>query len=191
MEEGPPAPGSEAAASPPLAAEDLALARRILAGDDRAFDAFYEANVGRVYAVALRMSGDPAKARRLTQDAFVRGWERLGSYRGDSRLSSWLHRIAVNVVIESGRRRARWWRRLAPAEAGLAVGDEAARRPGLRLDLERAIAALPDRAREALVLRDVEGHSYVEIAALMGVATGTAKAQVHRARGLVREMLER
>lgn len=190
MAEGPAAPGSVAAA-PPLAAEDLALARRILAGDDRAFDAFYEANVGRVYAVALRMSGDPAKARRLTQDAFVRAWERLGSYRGDSRLSSWLHRIAVNLVIESGRRRARWWRRLAPAEAGLAVGDDAARRPGLGLDLERAIAALPDRAREALVLRDVEGHSYVEIAALMGVATGTAKAQVHRARGLVREMLER
>ena len=183
--------GPEAGPAATEPAGDAALAARILAGDDRAFDAFYEANVGRVYAVALRMSGDPARARRLTQETFVRAWERLGSYRGDSRLSSWLHRIAVNVVIESGRRRTRWWRRLAPEDAGLDVGDTTAPRPGLRLDLERAIAALPERAREALVLRDVEGHSYAEIAELMGVATGTVKAQVHRARGLVREMLER
>lgn len=170
---------------------DLALARRILAGDDGAFDRFYESNVGRVHAVVLRMCGEETKARRLTQEAFVRAWERLETYRGDSRLSSWLHRIAVNVAIESGRRRSRWWGRLAPEPAGRSVGDATASRPGLRLDLERAIASLPDRAREALVLRDVEGHTYEEIASLMGVALGTVKAQVHRARGLVRERLER
>lgn len=172
-------------------AADLVLARRILAGDDGAFDAFYEANAGRVYAVALRMCGEEAKARRLTQESFIRAWERLDTYRGESRLSSWLHRIAVNVVIESGRRRTRWWGRLVAEPAGRSVGDAAASRPGLRVDLERAIAALPDRAREALVLRDVEGHTYEEIAGLMGVAVGTVKAQVHRARGLVRERLER
>lgn len=172
------------------AEDDLVLAARILAGDEPAFDAFYEANVGRVYAVTLRLCGDEARALRLTQEAFVRAWERLGSYRAESRLSSWLHRIAVNVALESGRRRNRWWRRLAPVEAGLSVRDATVSRPGLRLDLERAIAALPERAREALVLRDVEGHSYEEIAALMGVAIGTVKAQVHRARKLAREMLE-
>lgn len=171
--------------------EDLALARRILAGDDAAFDRFYESNVGRVYAVSLRLCGDESKARRLTQEAFIRAWERMGTYRGDSRLSSWLHRITVNVALESGRRRTRWWRRLVAEEAGLSRRDTGAARPGLRLDLERAIAALPDRAREAMVLRDVEGHSYREIASLMGVAVGTVKAQVHRARALVREKLER
>lgn len=173
------------------AGDDLDLARRIRAGDDRAFDIFYEANVGRVYAVTLRLCGDEAKARRLTQEAFVRAWERLDTYRGGSRLSSWLHRIAVNVALESGRRRSRWWRRLVPEEAGQAIPETARQRPELRIDLERAIAALPERAREALVLRDVEGHSYEEIAALMGVALGTVKAQIHRARTLVREMLER
>ena len=177
--------------APGSAAEDLALARRILAGDERAFDAFYEANVGRVYAVTLRLCGDGSKARRLTQESFVRAWERLGSYRGESRLASWLHRIAVNVALEAGRRRSRWWGRLAPSDAGLGVSDRAADRPGLRVDLERAIAGLPPRAREALVLRDVEGHSYEEIAALMGVAVGTVKAQVHRARNLLMERLER
>lgn len=179
--------GAETAGGP---GEDLDLARRIRAGDERAFDAFYEANVGRVYAVSLRLCGDESKARRLTQETFVRAWERLETYRGGSRLSSWLHRIAVNVALESGRRRTRWWRRLAPEQAGLAIPDRARPRPGLRIDLERAIAALPERAREALVLRDVEGHSYEEIATLMGVAIGTVKAQIHRARSLVREMLE-
>lgn len=144
-----------------------------------------------MYAVALRMCADESKARRLTQEAFVRAWERIGTYSGRSRLSSWLYRIAVNVVIESGRRRRRWWGRLAPEPAGLGVGDTAAVRPGLRLDLERAIATLPERAREALVLRDIEGHTYEEIAELMDVAVGTVKAQVHRARRLVRERLER
>ena len=170
---------------------DVDLARRIRAGDDRAFDLFYEANVGRVFAVTLRLCGDESKARRLTQETFVRAWERMESYRGGSRLSSWLHRIAVNVALESGRRRTRWWRRLVPEEAGADVPERAGALPGARVDLERAIAALPDRAREALVLRDVEGHSYEEIAALMGVAIGTVKAQIHRGRSLVREMLER
>ena len=170
---------------------DLEIARRILAGDDDAFDRFYEANAGRVYAVSLRLCGEPAKARRLTQETFVRAWERMATYRGASRLSSWLHRIAVNVAMESGRRRSRWWKRLAPENAGLLVRDALAARPGTRVDLERAIAALPERARESLVLRDVEGYTYEEIAGIMGVAVGTVKAQVHRARGLVRERLER
>lgn len=175
----------------PARGDDLDLARRIRAGDPGAFDLFYEANVGRVFAVTLRLCGDESKARRLTQETFVRAWERLDTYRGGSRLSSWLHRIAVNVALESGRRRTRWWRRLAPEEAGLEMPDRERPRPELRIDLERAIAALPDRAREALVLRDVEGYSYEEIATLMETAIGTVKAQIHRARGLVRERLER
>jgi RNA polymerase sigma-70 factor (ECF subfamily) len=168
---------------------DAELARRITAGDDSAFDRLYGENVGRVYAVCLRMAGDAARARSLTQEAFVRAWERMGSFRGESKLSSWLHRITVNVVLESERSRRRWHGLLAAPEQG---ADSAARGgdPGLRVDLERAIARLPTGARRMLVLRDVEGHSYEEVAELTGVALGTVKSQISRARRLVRDMLE-
>lgn len=168
---------------------DLALARRIAAGDEAAFDRLYGENVGRVHAVCLRMAGDGARARSLTQESFVRAWQRIGSFRGDSRLSSWLHRIAVNVVLESERSRKRWHGLLLAPETGAsraATGDD----PGLRVDLERAIARLPAGARRMLVLRDIEGHSYEEVAELTGVALGTVKSQISRARRLVREMLE-
>jgi len=168
---------------------DAELARRIAAGDDAAFDRFYGENVGRVHAVCLRMSGDATRARSLTQESFVRAWQRIGSFRGESRLSSWLHRLTVNVVLESERSRRRWHGLLAAPEQGT---DRATREadPGLRVDLERAIARLPAGARRMLVLRDVEGHSYEEVAELMGVALGTVKSQISRARRLVRDMLE-
>jgi RNA polymerase sigma-70 factor (ECF subfamily) len=172
-------------------AADAELARRIVAGDAEAFDMFYEAHVGRVYALVLRMCGDETRARRLTQDTFVRAWERMATYRAESRLSSWLHRVAANVALESGRRRARWWRRLSSEPVRLEDRPGRAGDPGLRVDLERAIAGLPPGAREMLVLRDVEGHSYREIAEMTGAAMGTVKAQIHRARRLVREALER
>lgn len=177
-------------ASPPFA-EDAALARLVIAGDDEAFDRFYADNVERVYAVCLRMCGDAEAARTLTQSAFVRAWERMGTFSGRSRLSSWLHRIAVNVVLDEGRRRGRRIRRFTTDDA---IADRLPGRsadPGLRMDLESAIAALPPGAREMVVLRDVEGHSYDEIARLTGAALGTVKAQIHRGRRLVREALER
>lgn len=179
-------------------AEDAELARRAADGDEPAFDRLYADHVRRVYATCLRMCADPERARRLTQDVFVRAWERLESYRGESRFSSWLHRVTVNVVIESQRGRKRW-RRLfvreteaeATPTATSASPASVVPREGDRLDLERAIASLPPGARTALVLRDVEGHSYEEVAELMGVAMGTVKAQIHRARRLMRERLER
>ncbi|HUF12950.1 MAG TPA: RNA polymerase sigma factor [Longimicrobiales bacterium] len=165
-------------------------ARRIAAGDDAAFDRLYGENVERVYAVCLRMAGDVPRARALTQEAFVRAWERMDSFRGESRISTWLHRIAVNVVLESGRSRRRREHRFA-ADEDTALHPARASDPGLRLDLERAIAGLPPGARRMLVLRDVEGHSYEEVAELTGAALGTVKSQISRARRLVREALER
>jgi len=170
---------------------DADVARRIAAGDEAAFDRLYGENVERVYAVCLRMAGDAAQARALTQESFVRAWQRMGSFRGDSRLSSWLHRIAVNVVLESGRTRRRWHRLLVAADDRALARPARASDPGLRLDLERAIAALPAGARQMLVLRDVEGHSYEEVAELTGAALGTVKSQISRARRLVRQALER
>ena len=169
---------------------DAETARRIAAGDDAAFDGFYVDNVERVYALCLRMAGDVPRARSLTQDTFVRAWQRIDSFRGESRLSTWLHRIAVNVVLESGRSRQRWHPRFAAAEDA-ALHPAPAVDPGLRLDLERAIAMLPPGARRMLVLRDVEGHSYEQVAELTGSALGTVKSQISRARRLVREALER
>ena len=149
----------------------------------------YRANVGRVHALCLRMARDRSEADELTQETFVRVWERLGSFRGDSAFSTWLHRVTVNVVIAGLRSRGRWRERFAPVEAedfGAAVpafsGD---------LDLERAIARLSPQARLVFLLHDVEGYQHGEIAELTGIAVGTSKAHLHRARGLLREDLSR
>lgn len=171
-------------------AADAELARRIASGDEQAFDDFYHAQVRRVYAACMRLSADPERARRLVQDTFVQAWERMDSFRGESRLSSWLHRIAVNAFIEGRRRHTRWRRLLAQGDAHVERLPGRRDDPGLRVDLERCIAALPEGARTMLVLRDIEGHSYRDIARLTGVAEGTVKAQLHRARRLLRGMLE-
>ena len=167
------------------------LVRMAQAGDARAFEGVYRRTVDRMYALCLRMSGDGDEATELVQDVFVRAWERLGSFRGDSLFTTWLHRLAVNLILQhrrsQGRRRAR--ETVAP---DLERFGRTARRsmPGTRVDLERAIAGLPEKARTVLVLRDVEGYKYSEIAHMTGVSLGTVKAQIHRARALIKEKLE-
>jgi RNA polymerase sigma-70 factor (ECF subfamily) len=137
------------------------------------------------------MTRDGQRAEELTQDVFVRAWERLGSFRGESQFSTWLHRLAVNVVLQAGRSRGRRESReelvAEPEDYLRRVGREM---PGTRVDLERAIASLPEGARTVVVLRDVEGFKYEEIARMQGVALGTVKAQIHRARKMMRERLE-
>ena len=136
------------------------------------------------------MSGDGDRATELVQDVFVRVWEKLPSFRGDSQFTTWLHRLTVNLVLQERRTRGR--REAREVGSGdLERFGRAARRamPGTRVDLERAIAALPDKARRVLVLRDIEGYKYDEIAQMTGVSLGTVKAQIHRARGLVKEAL--
>jgi RNA polymerase sigma-70 factor (ECF subfamily) len=168
------------------------LVSRALSGDDAAFEELYRQHAGRVYALCLRLSGDAVRARELTQDVFVRVWERLDSFRGESAFSSWLHRLAVNVALMAHRGDARRLRRVAPAESledAPALSAESA--PGTDIDLERAIAALPEGARTVFVLHDVEGYQHDEIAAMTGTAAGTCRAQLFRARRLLREKLER
>ena len=151
----------------------------------------YRENVGRVHALCLRMARDRSEADELTQETFVRVWERLGSFRGDSAFSTWLHRVTVNVVIAGLRSRGRWRDRFATVEAedfGAAVPAFSA---GGDLDLERAIARLSPQARMIFLLHDVEGYQHGEIADLTGLAVGTSKAHLHRARRLLREDLSR
>ena len=166
------------------------LVERAQSGDSQAFETLYRRLVGRIYALCLRMARDAQRAEELTQDVFVRAWERLGSFRGESKFSTWLHRLAVNVVLQEGRTKGRRESREElmedPAEYLGRVKEEF---PGTRMDLERAIASLPEGARRVLILRDVYGYKYDEIAKMQGVALGTVKAQIHRARKMMRERL--
>ncbi|HEV8124484.1 MAG TPA: RNA polymerase sigma factor [Gemmatimonadales bacterium] len=169
---------------------DLVLAAQ--GGDENAFRSLYDRTVERIYALCLRLSADPGHAEELTQDVFVQAWRKLATFRGESAFSTWLHRLAVNVVLAEKRATGRRERRVRPVE-GLEDLESPGRapRPGLRMDLDAAIAALPAGARAVFVLHDVEGYRHEEIAELSGVAPGTSKAQLFRARRLLREMLDR
>jgi RNA polymerase sigma-70 factor (ECF subfamily) len=167
------------------------LVRRARAGDVEAFEALYRRHVDRVFGLCLRMTADRSRAEDLAQEAFVRAWRKLPTYRSGSAFGSWLHRLTVNVVLSDLRRR-RVWDGAAQAEL---IEDDATTAspspaPGARLDLERAIATLPPGARAVFVLYDVEGYQHGEIAALTGLAPGTSKAQLHRARKLLRKALQ-
>jgi RNA polymerase sigma-70 factor (ECF subfamily) len=172
--------------------DDVALAAQ---GDRRAFERIYRQHVDRVFSVCVRMVGERGRAEELTQDVFVRAWDKLGSFRGDSQFSTWLHRLAVNVVLNDreaeGRRRSRHDDGVEDMDT-ISYGDvRALPVPGLSLDLERAIATLPAGAKRVFVLHDVEGYTHEEIATMLGVTSGGCKAQLHRARMLLRRMLTR
>lgn len=157
---------------------------RAQGGDVRAFEALYRAHAPRIHGLCRRLTGSASNAEDLTQEVFVRAWQRLRSFRGESAFSTWLHRLAVNVVL--GHLRAH---RPAPT---VWEGDRPAshRATALRIDLEEAIASLPPSARMVFVLHDVEGYRHEEIAALARIAVGTSKAHLHRARRLLREALK-
>lgn len=178
---------------PELAESDrnaASLVQRAQHDDRAAFDVLYEQHVGRVYAVCLRMCASRSEAERLTQDVFVRAWQRLKTFRGESAFASWLHRLAVNVVLQDGRTSRRRDARIAVvAEPELLDRRAQAARDDERMDLERAIATLPAGARQVLVLHDIEGYKHEEIARLTGTTVGSVKAQLHRARRLLRERL--
>ncbi len=177
-------------AADPTAADPLVA--EACRGDERAFERLYRAHVGRIHALTLRLSDDPRHAEELTQDVFVRAWERLATFRGESAFGTWLHRLAVNVVLSDRRSAWRRVRRVTPAGDLLEMDAEYRMpAPGLRLDLDAAIAGLPPGARTVFVLHDIEGYEHGEIAALTGIATGTSKAQLFRARRLLREALDR
>ncbi len=170
--------------------EDAAWVRQAREGDLAAFERIYGKFHRRIYGVCLKMTGDQSVAEELTQDTFVRVWQKLHLYEAHRSFGAWLYRVAVNVVLSdrrSQRRRARVIdARSEPPEPGepqASVGPEAG------LDLEKAMDRLPPRARVVFVLHDIEGHRHEEIARLIGVAVGTSKAQLHRARKILREAL--
>lgn len=164
---------------------DVALAA---SGDGYAFERLYRSHVARIHSLARRMTG-PEYADELTQDVFVRAWEKLGTFRGDAAFGTWLHRLAVNLILS---RRTKLGRERVRAADSALLESQPSRpaRPELKIDFEAAMGRLPDGAREVFVLHDVEGYKHREIGELLGIATGTSKAQLHRARMLLRKHLE-
>jgi len=175
------------------ATEELdALVRGAQRGEIEAFERIYRRFSARVHLLCLRFAGDAGRAEELTQDVFVRLWQKIGTFRWESAFETWLHRTVVNLAlsgIRADRRRATW--ELLTDEFASVAKPSRQPHPGRVLDLERAIAALPEGARTVFLLHDVEGYQHREIAKLMGLADGTCKAQLHRARRLLREALGR
>ena len=186
-------PGETEPAKYHRSSQMMDLVTRAQSGDRAAFDALYRVTVNRVYAVCLRMSGSVEEAERLTQDTYVRVWQRLDSFRGESAFTSWLHRLVVNCVLEDARATKRREDRVLNVEEP-AMLESTRFAPTAhhedRVDLERAIAALPRGARQILVLHDIEGFKHEEIAEMLGITSGGAKAQLHRARQLLRKALD-
>lgn len=168
---------------------------RAASGDRHAFEHVYRMHLDHVFSLCVRMTGDRTRAEELTQDVFVRAWEKLSTFRGESAFSTWLHRLTVNVVLNE--------RRVDVRERGRTVSssdDEESAAPASstsqpmhaeKMDLEWAIAKLPKGARRVFVLHDVEGFTHEEIGTMLGVTAGGCKAQLHRARLLLREALAR
>ena len=173
---------------------DLELAERCQRGDAGAFEELYRLHAGRLYSLTLRMAGSVQEAEDLLQEVFLQAHRKLGSFRGDSSLGTWLYRLGMNHCLDYVRgRQARMGRATDSLDADSAP-EPAAPAPAMppvisRIDLERAIAQLPDGCKAAFLLHDVEGFEHQEVAAILGVSVGTSKSQVHRARMKLRGML--
>ncbi len=165
--------------------------RRAAEGDHAAFERLYREHVGRIHALCVRMV-DEQSADDLTQEVFIRAWSKLHTFKGQARFGTWLHRLAVNYVLSRRETLKKRRARTASGE-GLFAKLSAPRRrsSGAALDIEDAMGRLPSRARDVFVLYDVEGYSHDEIADSLGVSVGTSKSQLHRARMLMREHLNR
>jgi RNA polymerase sigma-70 factor (ECF subfamily) len=172
-------------------AAEWRLVQDAQSGDLRAFERLYRDNERRVFALCLRLSSNPELAEELTQEVFIRAWKKLGSFRGQSAFSSWLYPLTVNVARSERRSRMRRLARVfATDDVAILEPPPQSPTPETGFDLEKAMATLPPGARTVFVLHDVEGRTHEEIASLLGLATGTSKAQLHRARRLLREALE-
>jgi RNA polymerase sigma-70 factor (ECF subfamily) len=169
---------------------DVGDARLAAAGDAQAFERLYRRHVARVHSLARRMIGTE-DADEVTQDVFVRAWEKLGSFRGEAAFGTWLHRLAINVIL--GRRKQLGIRRERFVDGEKAIGRLSANPKGAEavIDFEAAMQLLPDGAQQVFVLHDVEGYKHEEIAEMMGISAGTSKSQLHRARLILRDYLDR
>ena len=166
-----------------------ALVQRACAGDVRAFERLYREHVGRVYGLCLRMTRDPAIAEDCTQETFINAWKALARFQTRSSLATWLHRIAVNVALAKRRKATVVLESTSDDEDEVVESDWTLETPLEVNEIEAAIERLPEGARDVLVLHAIYGYSHLETAEMLGVAEGTCKAQLHRARSLLRDKL--
>jgi RNA polymerase sigma-70 factor (ECF subfamily) len=168
---------------------EAALVSRARGGDTRAFEALYREHVDRVYGLCLRMTGNVSEAEDCAQEAFIQAWNKLAKFRGDSAFGTWMHRIAVNAVLGRIRKSKREQDRIQAvaqvASSPASIGDS-----GELRDLSDAIDRLPEGARHVFVLNAVYGYSHEESSDMLGIAVGTSKAQLHRARRLLAQQLK-
>ena len=176
------------AASQPAISEEAVWIRRAQQSDSRAFEKLYRMHIDKVYGLCLRMTGSVAEAEDCAQEAFIQAWSKLSKFRGESAFATWLHRIAVNAVLGRMRKSKREQDRIQVASeispAPASIGDSA----NLR-DLSDAVDRLPEGARHAFVLTAIYGYSHEESSNMLGIAVGTSKAQLHRARRLLSQRL--
>lgn len=173
---------------------DFELARRCQEGDAPAFEELYRQHAGRLYNLIFRMTGSAHDAEDLLQEVFLHAHRKLGSFRGESSLGTWLYRLGMNQCLDHLRGRQSKMGRATDSLDAEDAAEVAATAPVVptaisRIDLERAIARLPEGSRAAFLLHDVEGFEHQEVARILGVSEGTSKSQVHKARMKLRAML--
>ncbi len=170
------------------------LVRNARQGDGNCFKRLFEINVNRIYAFCLRMAANPQLAEEITQDVFVKAWENLHKFRGESKFSTWLHSIAVNEFLTQKRMQKRFMQRFTSTDDVLKY-DRRGEKPEVHfntnIDLENAISSLPEQAKMVLILHDIEGYKHKEIAEMINIEVGTSKAHLHRARKILREELSK
>jgi RNA polymerase sigma-70 factor (ECF subfamily) len=178
-----------AAATTDAEIDERALIKKAQRSDARAFEALYKLHIDRVYGICLRMTGNVSEAEDCAQEAFIQAWKKMGKFRGDSAFSTWLHRVAVNTVLGRIRKSKREQDRIMAvtdtAPPTVATGDT-----GELRDLSEAVDRLPQGARNVFVLHAVYGYSHDETGEMLGIATGTSKAQLHRAKRLLAQQLK-
>jgi RNA polymerase sigma-70 factor (ECF subfamily) len=169
-----------------IADSDATLIAQAQKQQQSAFRQLYQRHVRMVYGLCLRLTGQSAMAEDITQEVFIQVWRRLHTFNGDSAFTTWLHSITTNTTVSYLRKQKSWWHRLQASDDYEALADQLQSSPSPDLDsLQAALAALPERARLVFVLHAIEGYRQESIAQVLGITTGTVKAQFHRARQLL------
>ncbi len=179
---------SMVAATQPVVSEEAVWIRRAKKSDARAFEKLYRMHIDKVYGLCLRMTGNVAEAEDCAQEAFIQAWNKLSKFRGESAFATWLHRIAVNAVLGRMRKSKREQDRIQIA-ADISPGPASIGDSGNLRDLSDAIDRLPEGARHVFILSGIYGYSHEEASNMLGIAVGTSKAQLHRARRLLSQQL--
>jgi len=172
--------------------DEVLLITRVKQNDIEAFEQLYKIHVSRVYALCLRLSGAQSLAEEFTQEAFIRAWRKIRLFRGESSFSSWLYRLTSNLVIGHLRKKQHFYMSLDEHNIDAILDTSNAVKQtetSVIIDLEQGISKLPNGARAVFVLHDIQGYQHNEISKMAGIAVGTSKAQLHRARKLLREWL--